>query len=126
MVPQIIILSMLVFIIAKLMPGDPFTGLMGPETDPNRIEELREAAGLNDPWYQQYARWVSNAVHGDLGKSYTYQRSVTSLIGERALNTFYLSLVAMILTYLIAIPLGLLAGRYQDSRLDRGIVFYNF
>lgn len=126
MVPQIIILSMLVFIIAKLMPGDPFTGLMGPETDPNRIEELREAAGLNDPWYQQYARWVSNAVHGDLGKSYTYQRSVTSLIGERALNTFYLSLVAMVLTYLIAIPLGLLAGRYQDSRLDRGIVFYNF
>lgn len=126
MIPQLIILSILVFMLAKLMPGDPFTGLITPDTDPNRVEEMREKAGLNDPWPQQYIRWVGNALQGDFGVSYTYHRSVTSLIGERAMNTFYLSLVSMFLTYLIAIPLGILAGRYQNSRLDKTIVLYNF
>ncbi|RKJ01802.1 ABC transporter permease, partial [Butyricicoccus sp. 1XD8-22] len=73
------------------MPGDPFTGLITPQTDPNRLEELREEAGLNDPLHIQYIRWISNAIKGDLGSSYTYQRDVGDLIGERALNTFWLS-----------------------------------
>ncbi|SOC35056.1 oligopeptide ABC transporter permease [Ureibacillus acetophenoni] len=126
MIPQLFVLSLIVFILAKFMPGDPFSGLITPETDPARIEELREKAGLNDPWYQQYARWIGNLVQGDLGKSYTFQRSVGDLIGEKALNTLWLSLVSVILLYLIAIPLGILAGRYNNSKLDKTIVLYSF
>lgn len=126
MIPQLIALSIIVFTIAKMMPGDPFTGMITPETDPARIEQLKEELGLNDPLPVQYVRWVKNALHGDLGKSYTFQRDVASLIGERALNTFWLSFVSVILLYLIAIPLGILAGRYQQSRLDKSIVFYSF
>lgn len=126
MIPQLFVLSVIIFILAKFMPGDPFTGLITPETDPSRIEELREKAGLNDPVYSQYLRWIGNALHGDFGKSYTFQRDVSSIIGERALNTFWLSFVSVILLYIIAIPLGLLAGRYQYSRLDQSIVFYSF
>ena len=111
---------------AKQLPGDPFTGLLTPDTDPNRIEELRELAGLNDPWYEQYVNWIVNAAQGDLGKSYTYKIKVSTLIGERALNTFWLSLVSVIILYLIAIPLGVLAGRYQDTFLDKIVVFYSF
>lgn len=126
MIPQLIALSILVFGMAKMMPGDPFTGMITPETDPARIEELKEELGLNDSLPVQYIRWVKNALQGDFGKSYTFQRDVASLIGERALNTFWLSFVSVILLYLIAIPLGILAGRYQQSRLDKTIVFYSF
>lgn len=126
MIPQLFVLSLLIFIMAKQMPGDPFTGMITPETDPSRVEELRELAGLNNPWYEQYADWIVNAVQGDLGKSYTYQIKVSTLIGERALNTFWLSLVSVVLLYLLAIPLGVLAGRYQDSFLDKTIVLYSF
>lgn len=126
MIPQLFVLSILIFIMAKFMPGDPFTGMITPETDPTRIEELREKAGLNDPWYVQYFRWVGNALQGDFGKSYTFQRDVSDIIGERAINTFYLSLLSVFLLYLIAIPLGILAGRYQNTRLDKTIILYSF
>ncbi|KGR73673.1 oligopeptide ABC transporter permease [Ureibacillus sinduriensis] len=126
MIPQLFVLSLIIFILAKNMPGDPFTGLITPQTDPARIVELTEKAGLNDPWYVQYMRWVGNAFQGDFGLSYTYKRDVADLIGERALNTFWLSLLSVLLLYLIAIPLGILAGRYQNSRLDKTIVMYSF
>lgn len=126
MIPQLFVLSLLIFIMAQFMPGDPFTGKISPETDPARIEELRERFGLNDPWYQQYARWIGNAAKGELGNSYTFQRPVADIIGERALNTFWLSLLTTVLLYLIAIPLGVLAGRYQNSLFDRGVVLYSF
>ena len=126
MIPQLFVLSLLIFILASFMPGDPFTGKIDPNTDPKRIEELRELYGLNDPWYQQYYRWISNAAQGELGKSYTYNRPVTAIIGERAYNTFWLSLVTTIMLYAIAVPLGVVAGRYQNSLADRAIVMYSF
>jgi peptide/nickel transport system permease protein len=126
MIPQLLILSLIIFIMAKQMPGDPFTGLITPETDPNRIEELRERAGLNDPWYVQYYNWITKAAQGDFGQSYTYKRPVADVIGERAMNTFWLALVSTILVYLIAIPLGVIAGRYQEKFVDKTIVLYSF
>lgn len=126
MIPQLFILSLIVFILAKQMPGDPFTGLITPETDPSRIEELRIQSGFYDPWYEQYYRWITNALQGDFGQSYTYKIAVSTLIGERALNTFWLSLLSVILVYLLAIPLGMLAGRKQDTLLDKSIILYSF
>jgi peptide/nickel transport system permease protein len=126
MIPQLFVLSLLIFIMAQFMPGDPFTGAITPDTDPKRIEELREMNGLNDPWYQQYVRWIGNAAQGEFGTSYTFSRSVGDIIGERALNTFWLSLLTTVLLYLIAIPLGVLAGRYQNSLFDRAVVLYSY
>ncbi|WP_413364984.1 oligopeptide ABC transporter permease [Lysinibacillus sp. 3P01SB] len=126
MIPQLFVLSLIIFMMAKFMPGDPFTGMITPETDPTRIEELREKHGLNDPWYEQYIRWIGNAAQGDFGMSYTFKRDVGALIGERAVNTFWLSLASVIILYAIAIPLGVLAGRYHNSWLDRLIILYSF
>lgn len=126
MIPQLFILSLLIFILAKQMPGDPFTGLITPETDPNRIEELRVKAGFYDPWYEQYYNWISNAVQGDFGQSYTYKKPVASIIGDRGMNTLLLSLLSVILVYLVAIPLGVISGRYHDSFADKSIVLYSF
>lgn len=126
MIPQMFILSILIFLLAKLMPGDPFTGMISPETDPSLIEELRKSAGFYDPWYLQYWHWISNAFQGDFGVSYTYKDSVANLIGDRAFNTLWLSLFSIILLYLIAIPLGIYAGRFQNSLFDKLTVLYSF
>ena len=76
MIPEIIILSVFVFILAKMMPGDPFTGAITPQTSPARIHELKVQAGLYDPWYVQYGRWITNLFHGDLGISYQFKTPV--------------------------------------------------
>ncbi|HCT96702.1 oligopeptide ABC transporter permease [Vagococcus sp.] len=126
MIPQVIILSVFIFLLAQAMPGDPFTGLINPNMEASQIEALREAAGLNDPWYEQYFRWIGNAVQGDFGSSYLYKLPVADLIGERAMNTIWLSLLTVILTYIIALPLGLFSGRYKDSWFDKIVVVYNY
>lgn len=126
MIPQIIILSLFIFLLAKMMPGDPFTGLINGKTSAAQIALLRKEAGLNDPWYIQYVRWVNNALHGNFGMSYQYNRPVIELISERATNTLYLSILSVLLTYIIAIPLGIWAGRYEGSWIDNSIQFYNF
>ncbi|MGM0200043.1 oligopeptide ABC transporter permease [Enterococcus sp. AZ149] len=126
MIPQVIILSILIFLIAQAMPGDPFTGLINPNQDPAVIERMREAAGLNDPWYIQYFRWIGNALKGDFGQSFIFKLPVSTLLAGRISNTLWLSLLTVILTYVIAIPLGMWAGRYQNSLLDKVVVVYNF
>lgn len=126
MIPQILILSILIFMLAKMMPGDPFTGLINPNTDPAVIEKMREAAGLNDPWTTQYVRWIGNALHGDFGESFIFKLPVSTLIGSRAVNTVLLSLLTVVIMYAIALPLGVLSGRYQNSILDKFVVVYNF
>ena len=127
-IPQLFILSVLVFLIGKMMPGDPFTGLLGnPNVKASRIEELRELAGLNDPWPVQYKNWMGRILlHGDFGVSYTYQIPVTDKIKLPAQNTMWLSLLTVVLTYALAVPLGIYAGRYNGSKFDKAVLVYNF
>lgn len=126
MIPQIILLSMLVFIVAHLMPGDPFTGMIDPNIDPQRLEELRRAAGYYDPVHVQYLRWVGNALQGDFGRSFAQKIPVTTLIGSRAMNSIRLGLVSTMFTYAIALPFGMLAGRYNNTWFDRFVMIYNY
>lgn len=126
MIPELILLSVLVFMLAKLMPGDPFTGLLTPQTSATQVHELKVQAGLYDPWYVQYWRWIVHMFQGDLGMSYQFKSPVANLIAERATNTLWLSLLTVILSYAIAIPLGVIAGRYENTKRDKLIQFYSF
>lgn len=126
MIPQIILLSIIVFVVAKEMPGDAFTGMIDPNVDPAQIEALREAAGWNDPIPVQYVRWIGDVLQGDLGRSYAQQVPVTTLIGGRAANSLRLGLVSTFFTYLIALPFGMFAGRFNNSWFDRFVVIYNY
>ena len=128
MIPQLFVLSILVFLIGKMMPGDPFTGLLGnPNIKASRIEELRQMAGLNDPWPVQYKNWMGRILlHGDFGVSYTYKIPVTDKIKLPAQNTLWLSLLTVVLTYAIAVPLGIHAGRHNGSKFDKAVLVYNF
>lgn len=117
MIPQLILLSIIVFMLAKMMPGDPFTGLINPNSSPKEIARLKQAYGLNDPVPVQYVRWIKNLLHGDLGQSYIQHVPVSSLIADRAQNTFWLSLLSTVLLYGIAIPMGISAGKHENTKL---------
>ncbi|MEK3887823.1 oligopeptide ABC transporter permease [Bacillus sp. FSL K6-3431] len=126
MIPQIILLSILIFILAKMMPGDALSGMIDPNVDPSTIEAQREKLGLNNPWYIQYIDWLKGVIHGDFGQSFRFKMPVTELITQRLINTIWLSVVTLILTYLIAIPLGITSGRYNDTWADRLITGYTY
>ena len=128
MIPQLLLLSIIIFLLAKAMPGDALTGAFqgNPEANAEHIEEIREKLGFNDPWYQQYGRWLSNFVQGDMGMSYVHKQKVTSLLAGKLSNTVLLSITTMITIYLVAIPLGIVAGRWHNSWADKAITTYNY
>lgn len=126
MIPQIILLSVIVFFLAKQMPGDALTGLIDPNIDQAAVEAQREKLGLNDPWHIQYIDWVGNALQGDFGKSFRFKMDVTELIQQRIQNTLWLAVATLIFTYMLAIPLGIISGRYNDTWGDRMITGYTY
>ena len=128
MIPQLLLLSVIIFVLAKAMPGDAITGAFqaNPDASAERLAEIQEKMGLNDPWYEQYGRWLANFVQGDMGMSYIHQQPVTTLLAGRLNNTLLLSLTTLIVSYLIAIPLGIIAGRWNHSWADKLIVGYNY
>ncbi len=100
--------------------------MIDPSITAERLAELREIHGLNDPWYQQYGRWIGNAITGDFGQSFRYKMDVTELIGDRLLNTAGLGVLTLLFSYLIAIPLGIVSGRFNDTWADRAIAGYTY
>jgi len=127
LIPQLMILSILVFVLAQFMPGDPLRGRFTPDTDAETIQRMRDRYGLDDPLHIRYLNWVSSALQGDFGTSMAHPgRPVTAVIGENMMNTVRLSIVTTILLYLMAIPLGIIAGRKQGKLPDKIILFYTF
>lgn len=126
MIPQLVLLSILIFVLASFMPGDALSGQIDPSLDYETIEKKREELGFNDPWYQQYGRWVSGVVQGDFGMSFRHKVEVTDLLSERLTNTLWLSLLSLVITYMIAIPLGIVSGRYNDRLADQFITGYTY
>ncbi|CAM3190681.1 oligopeptide ABC transporter permease [Filibacter tadaridae] len=128
MIPQLILLSLIIFVLAKAMPGDAVTGafVSNPNATPEQMEKIRESFGLNDPWYVQYGHWIGKAVQGDFGMSFVHKQPVTHLLESRVANTLLLAAVTMIVTYIISIPLGIIAGRWTDTWADKIIVTYNY
>ncbi|TSB48359.1 oligopeptide ABC transporter permease [Alkalicoccobacillus porphyridii] len=126
-VPQVFMLSILVFLMAQAMPGDALTGLIGdPDLSPEAIQEIRERMGIDNPWYVQYKDWIWNALHGDFGRSFSQRVPVADLIEARMWNTIWLSLFSTILIYLMGIPLGIFSGKYHDTIRDRIITGYTY
>lgn len=128
MIPQLVILSVLIFALAKAMPGDALTGQLAsnPKMDAQTLHELKQKLGLLDPPYKQYLHWAGGLLHGDMGMSVIHQVPVTQLLAGRMENTIILSLAILILSYMIAIPLGIVGGRWTDSWADKMVVGYNY
>lgn len=117
-----IILSIVVFYMARLAPGDPLKSYYGESVE-RMSEENKEAArerlGLNKPIYVQYTKWVQNAFEGDLGISFKYKKEVKNVIGSVYQNTLILGIVSYILTFFFAILLGIFCAIREDTWIDK-------
>jgi peptide/nickel transport system permease protein len=117
----LLLASALSFFIIQLAPGDYVDTLrQNPKISPERIEELKRQFGLDKSWPEQYVLWLRQIVtKGDFGTSFVYQRSVASLIWERVPATLLLAIASLLVTWAIAIPLGIIAAVKQNQLLDR-------
>jgi peptide/nickel transport system permease protein len=123
--PVIIGISFLAFTLGELAPGDAagslYMQLYGqPAPSQADIEEIRDQFGLNDPFVLRFARWMANAVQGDLGTSFRTGRPVLSELSSRLMVTLRLSVGGLVVALLIAIPAGILAAIYHNSVVDLG------
>lgn len=127
MIPIMVMISIVVFALALMMPGDALSGQIDPSSsNPEYIEEMRDELGLNDPAYVQYGRWISGVVQWDFGRSFVHRMSVTELIGERLPNTIRLSVLSLIITYILAFLMGRYAGRNPYTPGDYTIQGANY
>jgi len=117
-IPTLLIISLFVFSLQKLLPGDPVLVMAGEERDPALLELLREKYHLNDPIPMQYVAWIGNAVRGDLGISLRTNQPVVDLIAEKLPVTLQLALMSMTFALVIGIPLGVLAAVKKNTFLD--------
>ncbi len=113
-IPALIGLSMLIFVIARVMPGDPARLALGPEASAEQVDKLREELGLNLPIHVQYLRYMGGVFRGKLGVSLYSHRDVVVDLRDTLPATLELVTVAMILAVLVGIPLGVISAIRQD------------
>lgn len=123
-------ISFLTFLITYLAPGDPVrtmyaaTGIVPSE---EVVQQIRDEMGLNDPFFVQYFRWLSNCLRGDFGTSYSQHKPVVTLLMNRLWPTLKLSLTSMVFMLVVAVPLGMAQATHKNSFVDyalRGITFF--
>ncbi len=111
------VVSAVVFAIVHAAPGGPAL-LNNPDVDPKMAKEMEKQLGLDDPIPVQYARWLGNALRGNLGRSYQHSLGTAELLWARIPNTLLLSGTALLLAVVLAVPLGMISAVYRYSALD--------
>ncbi len=116
----VLILSYVCFYIMTLMPGDPVEMMIAsnPKITSEDVARLRDLYGLDQPAYKRYLNWAETIVQGDLGHSRTYRVPVSELLGPRLWNTFILSMVSLVFSLAIALPIGVYAALKPGGRFD--------
>lgn len=118
MIPVMLIISVVVFLIIYLTPGDPASSMLGMEASADQIERVNESLGLNEPLPQRYLEWMGGVLTGDLGDSYFMHQPVTQAIAEHFGPTLSLAILAQLIALLIALPCGIIAALKHGSRAD--------
>lgn len=109
-----------VFVLVRVMPGDPVVASLGGRATPDRIERAQEALGLDDPILVQYGRYLFDVLRGDLGDPLTDPRSVTQIVADRFPATVELTVFALIVAVVLGVLVGALSARYRDTVFDVG------
>jgi peptide/nickel transport system permease protein len=118
MLPVLLVVTLMVFSLMLLLPGDPAMALLGENLDPEAYTTVRKALGLDQPVPVQYVRWLSKTFQGDLGRSLHTREPVLTIIGTHLPRTLYLTLAAMLVSLIIAIPAGVIAALRRNSFVD--------
>jgi peptide/nickel transport system permease protein len=123
-IPVMAIVALFVFSLLYIAPGDPAVVIAGDQASPADVERIRQSLGLDRPFLVQFGAWVWHILHGDLGTSIFTSLSVSSMIAQRIEPTLSLMMITLILTILIAVPLGVVAAWKAGSWVDRAIMTF--
>ncbi len=132
MIPTLIAISIIIFIIIQLPPGDYLETYInelksqGEQIDPARIEYLKEIYGLDKPMHEQYLLWVFGLLQGDLGYSFEFELPVSEVVGDRLWLSMVLSTSTIIFTWIVAFPIGIYSAVRQYSSGDYVLTFLGF
>ena len=132
MIPTLFLISVVSFSIIQLPPGDYLTSLIaqmeetGEQVDRDRIESLRKRYGLDKPLVVQYCKWMSGVVVGDFGQSFALNKPVGQLIWDRLGLTVSIAMFSIVLTWLIAVPIGIYSATHQYTVFDYVFTFLGF
>jgi peptide/nickel transport system permease protein len=124
LIPVLILVSLAVFLLVRVIPGDPVLVMLGIDPDERtrisaeQYRALQHQIGLDQPIYVQYLNWANNIVHGDFGLSLASRRPITEIIFERYPATLYLAAIALFVGIAIAIPAGAIAATRQNTKVD--------
>ncbi len=118
MIPVLFLVSLIVFFLIRLIPGDPAVAMLGEEATPQMIASLRQEFGLDQPIPVQYAIWLSHVLRGDLGNSTRAHLPVLQAIVERLPATVELTILSLLISLSIAIPVGIISATRRGSRAD--------
>ncbi|OHV84792.1 ABC transporter permease [Rhizobium sp. LCM 4573] len=118
LIVTLLVVSLLIFTVMDLLPGDPAAILLGTSASPETLAALQRELGLDRPLPVRYLAWLAGLFQGDLGQSYTYGVPVAGLIAERLAVTLPLALLAIVISMAIAIPLGVQAARHRNGAVD--------
>jgi peptide/nickel transport system permease protein len=118
----LLVATLLVFVVLEILPGDPAQLMLGLNAQEDTLAALREQLGLDRPAWVRYLDWIGGFATGDLGTSYTYSVPVADLVADRAVVSLPLAIIALALSTVIAIPVGVHAARHRGSWQDSGIM----
>src|SRR5947199_10169734 len=127
MIPTLIAISLVIFVIIHLPPGDYFSTYIaelqsqGERANLAKIEFLNAHYGFDKPRWEQYLYWVVGLLRGDMGYSFLYDMPVNQVGGDRLLLTFVVSLATILFTYIVAFPIGVYSATHQYSLIDYGL-----
>lgn len=125
LIATLLLVTILAFVAFSIIPGDPTSSILGVEATPEQIAALRERLGLDLPIWQRYLHWLGGLLTGDLGESYNYGMPVAQLLATCVTHTLTLAVLAFVLIVAIALPLGIIAARYEGGVVDRVLTILN-
>jgi peptide/nickel transport system permease protein len=121
-IPVMGVVALVVFLLLRLTPGDPAAILAGDNATQAQLERIRASLGLNEPLYVQFFTWINQLLHGDLGVSLISNVPVLKMIGQRVEPSISIAVATIILSVLIAVPLGVIAAWKQGTWIDRFVM----
>ena len=121
-IPVMGVVALFVFLLLRLTPGDPAAILAGDNATPEQLERIRVSLGLHEPIYIQFFTWINKLLHGDLGVSLISNVPVLTMIGQRIEPSISIALSTIILSILIAVPLGVIAAWKHGTWIDRFVM----
>src|SRR5471030_798008 len=132
MIPTLLVISIIIFVIIQLPPGDYFSTYIaelqsqGEAVDLQKIAFLKAQYGFDKPVWEQYIYWVAGLLQGDLGYSFAYNLPVRDVVGDRLMLTFVVSFATIVFTYIVAFPIGIYSATHQYSWSDHTLTFVGF